>query len=506
MAVGNVEVRLERGNYYAILPVEEEDSMELEAADNVEHSATGVDTVGTKHIARGMVGQFAIALLPSFVTSNWETQNSSTSMNSQRAALEGEHDNTAYLDGMRGSAAVVVFIGHYALPYQPGMIYSYGLEEHRGFLQLPIIRLLYAGSAMVAIFFLVSGYALSLKPLKCILRGQWEQLAQVMISSIFRRGIRLFLPTLIASFAMMLAAYFHFYDIPYEKEVQGFHIPKYYDVSRPRHLPTFLLQVQDWIYFLFIELLHPSAWFQISGTSSCIYGGQLWTIPIEFWGSMLLFLAILGLAKLRSTVRLVILFLLITYSLWAARWEPALFLAGLCIAELDSYKSEFRSAILTRLREGTWYLVLLSGLFFVSYPDVYEISASGYGWMEWLCKDPHIWQSLGAIQVFWAVTNVAALRGVFATSFLQYLGRISYSLYIVHVPIIETFGWSLVPFMWRITGTETEFRKNIGFALGFSLCALVVFWVADVFCRIIDEPCTRFAKSLEANFCKDDCI
>jgi hypothetical protein len=131
MAVGNVEVRLERGNYYAILPVEEEDSMELEAADNVEHSATGVDTVGTKHIARGMVGQFAIALLPSFVTSNWETQNSSTSMNSQRAALEGEHDNTAYLDGMRGSAAVVVFIGHYALPYQPGMIYSRARRAQR---------------------------------------------------------------------------------------------------------------------------------------------------------------------------------------------------------------------------------------------------------------------------------------------------------------------------------------------------------------------------------------
>lgn len=490
-------VDLERGNYYAIPPVAEE-SIDLETSENVETSATWAETVEKRQFSRyEMIGQFVGALLPSFLTGNWK---------SQTTPLGGRQQDTAYLDGMRGCAALAVFIGHYALPYQPGMIYSYGLEEHRGFLQLPIFRLLYSGSSMVAIFFVVSGFALSLKPMSYILRRQWEQLAHSMMSSIFRRGIRLFLPTLIASFAMMVAAHLHFYDIPYEGGVEGFQIPEEYDVSRPKYLPTFLIQVQDWICFVLTKLFRPASWFEISKASPGIYGGQLWTIPIEFWGSMLLFLAILGLAKLRSTVRLVILLLLSTYSLWAGRWEPALFLAGLCIAELDSYKFELPSTTLTRLREGAWYLILLCGLFFASYPDIYDVSAYGFEWMKWLSADCRVWQSLGAIQIFWAVTNVACLRDVFAAAPFRYLGRISYSFYIVHVPINETFGWILVPLMWKITGTDTELQKQVGFGLGILLCALVVFWVADVFCRIVDEPCTRFAKRLEAKLCKYGCI
>jgi hypothetical protein len=69
------------------------------------------------------------------------------------------------------------------------MDYGYGQGENRGLFQLPIFRLFYSGPPMVAIFFVISGFALSLKPLSLIRVEDWEQSLHTMASLIFRRGI-----------------------------------------------------------------------------------------------------------------------------------------------------------------------------------------------------------------------------------------------------------------------------------------------------------------------------
>ena len=79
--------------------------------------------------------------------------------------------NTAYLDGMRGLAAFAVFLCHLSYgTWDTGHVYGAGEPGEKSantyLLQLPIIRLFYSGPPMVAIFFVISGYALSYKPLK----------------------------------------------------------------------------------------------------------------------------------------------------------------------------------------------------------------------------------------------------------------------------------------------------------------------------------------------------
>ena len=51
--------------------------------------------------------------------------------------------------------------------------------------------------------------------------------------------------------------------------------------------------------------------------------------------------------------------------------------------------------------------------------------------------------------------------------------------------------------MWRATGTETEWRRQVGFVGGLVVCGVISVWVADCFCRGVDERCTRFARRLE---------
>ncbi|KAM3072208.1 hypothetical protein ACMFMF_007602 [Clarireedia jacksonii] len=107
----------------------------------------------------------------------------------------------AYLDGLRGIAAFIVYVDHFSAPHFKGMLDSYGSTPNdNSILQLPIIRLLYNGGPMVCLFFVISGTVLSLKPLTLQNAQHWMHVYQTLSSSVFRRLIRLYLPTTIVTF------------------------------------------------------------------------------------------------------------------------------------------------------------------------------------------------------------------------------------------------------------------------------------------------------------------
>lgn len=120
---------------------------------------------------------------------------------------------TAFLDGMRGLSALLVFFYHmFMVSHDLETAYDAGKHgENRELLKLPFIRFLYTGQAMVAIFFVVSGYALSYKPVRLMRSKNWKELMHTISSSVFRRAIRLFLPcicsTLLMLFVVRLGGY-----------------------------------------------------------------------------------------------------------------------------------------------------------------------------------------------------------------------------------------------------------------------------------------------------------
>ncbi|KUJ08245.1 uncharacterized protein LY89DRAFT_338870 [Mollisia scopiformis] len=242
-----------------------------------------------------------------------------------RTTTPSKLHSTSYLDGLRGVAAFFVFIHHSVIDWYPFLKYGYGssADDHNIF-QLPFIRLLYSGGAMVCIFFVISGFVLSKKGLMLSRNGEHQRLLDLLASSVFRRAMRLHIPTIISSFLSMLMVRLNWYEKRH---------------WTPKRLGTFSEQWAHW--WLHTQyILNP---FQEIGGREIYwppYNFHLWTIPMEVYGSMIVFISLLAFCKLPEILRIILLAGFTLYSLWSiGYWPVFLFLSGTTLAAIHVWET-----------------------------------------------------------------------------------------------------------------------------------------------------------------------
>jgi peptidoglycan/LPS O-acetylase OafA/YrhL len=124
---------------------------------------------------------------------------------------------------------------------------------------------------------------------------------------------------------------------------------------------------------------------------------------------------------------------------------------------------------------------------------------------------------IGSILLVYTLSDAPVLQRFFKNSFSRYLGRISFSLYLVHGPICHMIGHTIISKFWALTGGPTqalpvpgdlldpsrpfEGGTNFGYESGVALTAVIVvpctIWIADIFCRLVDEPFVNLARTVE---------
>ena len=397
-----------------------------------------------------LLGRFLYLLLPSFVQSRIQREPSKP---------ERIHP-TAYLDGMRGLAAFVVFLCH--LSYGTWFItFGFGAGspgENSWLIQLPIIRLFYSGPPMVSIFFVISGYALSYKPIKQMRAKQFDGLLGTLSSSVLRRPIRLFLPCFASTFLVACMAQMGLYEATAEYARH----PRAIFEDHPWTAPDAYTQFIDWWYKMF-EFVNVFNWFIFAG--SVDLDRHLWTIPCEFRASMVLFLTQFSVSRMRPMMRQATVLGLIWWGVHWDRWEICLFWSGCLLAELDQMRLAKETAPSTpnfikgpnlkkkqseRLWNWFWGLNFVVGLYLASYPDSIGEDTPGYRYLatwipEYYSEKYRFWQCFAAVQLVWTVNNADFLKKPFNTPVVQYLGKISYAIYLMHGPVIHTFGYTVSP-------------------------------------------------------------
>ncbi|ETI24473.1 hypothetical protein G647_03842 [Cladophialophora carrionii CBS 160.54] len=421
-----------------------------------------------------------------------------TYMHRRGTAGRKEPHPTAYLDALRGYAALIVFFYH-----------SFPLPSIWVFQNLFFLRVLFRGGpGMVAIFFVISGYVLSYRILVMTHNRDPAKLLDCLASSTFRRWLRLYGSTGVATFVAMAFTQLGWFR-PHATERK--------DTLHDQLWDWF----NDWLYSS--DPFAPLQGWIDGGAFGSRYLYQMWTIPVEYRGSMVVFVFCAASCKLSTRSRWIALW---TVALLAYYWRAvyvAEFLAGTFIADLALLRHPERviGKLLPQAETsekqptappGWWQahavasklgciVMCTAGLFLLNQPDDPDTNPEiPYPWPYLLRLVPSwygeamytFWVSIGAILLVFALDNYPALQIPFNWSFSQYLGDLSFGIYCMHIIVVESlFKPILNP--WR------EKTLGEGYLACFAIEAVAticVLWMADQFTRA-DKMVVRLGRWLQ---------
>ena len=417
---------------------------------------------------------------------------------------------TSYLDGLRGLAAVAVFLYHFTDYNHKYFLPAWGAEGSSP-LQLPYVRVIYSGIPMVHIFFVISGFALSYRPLKELHSRNVELCHALVASSIFRRPIRLFVPCLVLTFINAILCQLGFL----------------HNYLKPK--PTLWAQIADWASDGFRAITWPWAWDSLDRPR---YNVHLWTIPVEFVHSMLLFLFLLLLSKLRMSMRSLATAAFMLYSLYCGKSAAFEFLGGTFLADLHLLQARHvpkRSSRVTKILLGILQAaVLLAAGWIISWPPNPSDITPSYAALRSMApslfqekkNQEAFWFSVSAFAVVWTSGSVPLIRKALESQVSQYIGRISFAFYILQHPVLNLVMYQLhgSPAVFKEDGqllsagsglkgwigVDTASQKMLCWFLGLVVIGSLLVWAADLFTRAVDTPCVKAARRLEAIVCIDE--
>lgn len=373
-----------------------------------------------------------------------------------RTAPPGPATRLTSLDGLRGLAALVVLFHHLSLTSPPiSDFFLKGVYPPKGsltwLLTLSPAQLVVAGPEAVLVFFVLSGVVLTLPVLRRPGTFDW-------VAYYPQRVVRLYLP---AMASVVLAA-----------------------ILVIATTSTTAPSSSGWVAIYRLRGFDPhrvvSAWDLLFGDGTL--NNPLWTLRWEVTFSLILpiviILAVLSrrwwpLAVLASVA---VVFAGIEWGVDALRYLPP-FLIGAIIAVNHQRLSDWAAKPEHRRRVG-WggvAVLILSLVLLNLHWTALGLSGGVPHGQEYLIT----LETLGASGLVLLAAYWSPARWVLRTPVFHWLGRVSFSLYLVHVPIIDAVD--------AVFGSSTPVVRV-------ALSLVLALGVAELFSRFVEQPAHRLAR------------
>lgn len=321
-----------------------------------------------------------------------------------------------YLESLRGVAAFVVVLAHFAVGFYPALWWAQAEYVHtKNSLEVLVsgtpLNLLYNGSFSVSIFFVLSGFVLTYR----FFRDRSTRMALLPVFA--KRYTRLLFPIIFSSaLAYLLLA------------LSWLSPSELSEITRSSWLKGF------WTFEPDLAGLLRESFLDAYFTARVTYNSVLWTMRWEFFGSLIVFafVVLFGRARRRDWYYLLAV-LVFRRSYYLA------FILGMVLADVVTRDRN----LFTRIRHKGYYAALLcAGLLLGSYPVDRPVAGTLYEGLEGFAR-VQTYQIIGATLIMISLLNSRRLQALFSRGPLVFLGRISFSLYVLHFILMGSLSSAL---------------------------------------------------------------
>lgn len=327
-----------------------------------------------------------------------------------------------YLESIRGLAALQVLLLHTFSAFAPSLVFSATPGTPAGAVHFSPLFFFYDGLFAVYLFFTLSGFVLTPA------FARWSDRPFALAAS---RWIRLATPAL-AAITIAMALKIAVGPAPAEA-ARAIGLDWFIKAWNPPTQPT---------YFLFDALVQ-GLWTGYSNTSilsgaglpvamqpvTASYLPPLWTLSVEMQGSLLVIALVI--AARRSALLWGVL--LAFFGVFLLRTYFLCFLLGHVLAQCDA------RALLRRAPAGLLFGLAAAGLLLSlaeEFGHVAAFASCRSPRLVWAPCTPHAFKMVGAMAVFVAALGASGLEHLLNRRPFVVLGRLSFSLYLIHWPIV----------------------------------------------------------------------
>lgn len=370
------------------------------------------------------------------------------------------------LEGIRGIAALVVIFDHLHLAFfveTDQAIASY-LNTHFPFLLSKagqyFVTGLHDGNFAVWVFWVMSAFVLSRKYFQLTKANRDLDSAEYLTRSVIKRYPRLFVPifaSVLFAFIILSAGWMTNNDLG---ERLGTHTSQGWLFTFYEFEPSLTQAVKSAVWDTFFDFNRDTT-----------YNTVLWTMQPEFFGSVFLFgfLSLFGNKTIRWFAYPIIILILYFKEL---HWLNA-FLLGIVLCDLYENTDVFAKAG-SALKPGWLQAFFGLGIMVL-------IGAPNYG---------GVFHLIIAVVLIFLALSTKGVAGVFSAKLPVYLGKISFSLYLIHVPIL----CSATGFIYRIV--ENRMGYPISAITTSVITIMLCIVAADVFYKIADQQGITLGRKL----------
>ncbi len=366
-----------------------------------------------------------------------------------------------HVDGLRGVACFMVVLSHLALMFYPGLhdldVYN---NKYVSFIANGPLAFAYSGTAAVYIFFVLSGFILSHSFMKS------GNLASALPNIATKRYFRLAIPATVSCiFAYSILSFFH---------------P---DTST----------VPPWINFYATnnKTLLDAIYSGVVGSffsQPAKVNPVLWTMKIELIGSFLTFFLCVIISKATRKWLVLFLFSLAFFASQLPQHEKygyISFIFGIWIYACRFKIGGILSVIL--IAAGVFF----GGVHYGAYSYIRMIDYARFFLNGEESNAYYLFNFLSGLLICLVVLKNEYLASFFSKRLFSFMGKVSFTVYLFHLPFIYTIGLNTFNFLF-IHGV----RYVISAIASSTLSILSIYFASIYLYKMIDRPSMRASRRI----------